>query len=115
MGRPDDRMELCPGPKELGIAHSAPLLADIRFAVTSSMTDAHEQLATLAPLAHLNTIVLDFIDFFEKDLCPDTLLSLPPGVTKLILCSFDRCVPAVARPEYVATVHEESLHDQIND
>ena len=90
-----------------------PLLAEVRFAVTCAMTAAHEQLASLAPLAHLKTVVLDFFHPYKWDkesvLRPDSLLSLPPSVTKLVLCSFDRCVPAVALPENIDVVYEKSL------
>ena len=65
------------------------------------------------PLAHLRTIVLDCFDPYEDNnqnlLHPNSLLSLPPSVTKLVLCRLDRFVPAVALPENIAVVYEESL------
>lgn len=109
--RPDGR-GWWPGPlPDLGLACSTPLLAEVRFAV--GFTHPHVQLATLAPLAQLR-IALDFFDNHkelpaEHLLRPDTLLSLPPSVTQLILCGFERCVPAVALPEKTAIVYEESL------
>ena len=108
----------CPGPQDLGLATSAPALAEVRFAVGSEcMSAPHEQLATLAPLAQLKTIVLDF--WYTSDcsqdeenateglLRADTLLSLPASVTKLVLRRFDRCDPAVALPEIIAVVFDE--------
>ena len=73
------------------------------------MSAPHEQLATLASLAQLNIVDLDFSRYdsesSEKQLRPDTLLSLPRSVTKLVLRDFDRCVPAIALPENVVIVH----------
>ena len=35
----------------------------------------------------------------------ETVLSLPPSVTKLVLWQFDKCVPAVVLPENIAIEH----------
>ena len=55
------------------------------------MLNPHEQLHTLAPLAQLNTILLDFWFYDQASadelLRPDTLLSLPHSITKLVLCN----------------------------
>ena len=102
-----------PGPQELGLAHSKPHLAEVRFAVGEyGMSAPHEQLALLALLAQLRPIELNFTFYrcspTEGLLRPETLLSLPPSVTKLVLRDVDRCVPAVALPENIAIVrHEE--------
>ena len=107
-----------PGPKDLGLAYASPLLAEVRCAVGYAMYAPHDQLATLAPLVDLKTVALDFVDDpwgrAEDLLRPDALLSLPPSVTKLVLCRFEKRVPAVALPENIAIVlcvyvHEESL------
>ena len=70
-------------------------------------------LATLAPLAQLKAIVLDFEDAYELSepehlLRPESWL-LPSSVTKLVLCNLDRCVPAVALPENVPVVHTPTM------
>ena len=115
-GSPNERQIQCPGPEDLGIANSAPLLAEVRFAM-GRISYADEQLATPASLTHLKTVVLDFIDPDEEgvggllQLRPDTLLSLPPSVAKLVLCGFDSCVPHVAPPENIAIVYEGSLDE----
>ena len=118
----------CPGPQTLGLADATPLLAEVRFAVGNwpGISDPHEQLATLAPLAQLQTIVLDFwieVDLYRETLPElftdarwllrhDTLLSLPLSVTKLVLCRFDSYEPAIALPENIVVVfHEKSLLD----
>ena len=80
------------------------------------MSAPHEQLAALARLAQLRTIVLVFFPawkekYAERLLRPDTLLSLLPNVTKLVLCSFNNCVPAVALPENIDVVYEDTYHD----
>lgn len=101
-----------PGPQDLGLAYATPHLAVVRCSVGDmSMSGPHEQLAPLAPLAQLNIVVLDFgwyDEVSEEDpsllLRHDTLLSLPPSVTELVLCRFDRCQPAVALSENVAIV-----------
>ena len=46
--------------------------------------------------------------YAERLLRPDTLLSLPPSVTKLVLCSFESCVPGVALPEDIDVVYEDT-------
>ncbi len=98
------------GPWDLALASSAPNLTEVCFSLGGcSMFEPHEQLATLAPLAQLNTIVLDCEEAYELSepeqlLRPEGIL-LPSSVTKLVLCNFDRCVPAVALPENVAVVH----------
>ena len=108
----DDVQNEWSGPQDLGLASSAPSLIEASFNIgKAGMSRPHEQLATLAPLAHLKTIVLDFDDYFvnifpEHLLEPDALLSLPHSVTELVLWDFDRCVPFVAVPENVATVYK---------
>ena len=102
---PDD----WPGPQDLGLASSAPLLSSVKFSLgTCGMSWPHEQLATLAPLAQLRTIELDFDSYGvlwpEKLLQANTLVSLPHSVTKLVLWEFDGRAPAVALPENVAVV-----------
>ena len=43
---PSDEYEECPGPQDLGLAHSTPLLAELRIVVGSGdMSSPHEQLA----------------------------------------------------------------------
>ena len=101
---------LYPGPQDLGLAFLAPLLTEVLLELgTCGMSAPHEQLATLASLAQLNIVDLDFSRYdsesSEKQLRPDTLLSLPRSVTKLVLRDFDRCVPAIALPENVVIVH----------
>ena len=107
------QQNFCPGPQDLGLASSTPVLAEVRLSVgNAGMSAPHEQLATLAPLAQLRTIVLVCFSawkerYAERLLRPDTLLSLPPSVTKLVLCSFRNCVPAVALPENIDVVYED--------
>ena len=66
----------------------------------------------MASMALLNTTVLDFGLYewasAECLLRPDTLLSLPAGVTQLVLSNFDQCVPAVALPENILTRYTSS-------
>ena len=74
------------------------------------MVAPHEQLATLASLAHLEALVLHF-GVYEgcpqvNRLHPTTLLSLPPSVTKLVLSKFSSCVPAVMLPEDISIVYK---------
>ena len=113
-----------PGPQDLGLTSSAPLLTEMRFSLgTGCMSWPHKQLATLAPLAQLSTIVLDFCYYPQNEIChhvyshqrgpgvpekllrPDALLSLPCSVTKLVLRRFQNCLPAVALPENNVIVH----------
>ena len=113
----------CPGPQDLGLAYATPLLAEVRFAVGhEGISSPNEQLVTLTPLAQRKTIVLDFWYFHipsdsgedpEDLLRPNTLLSLPPNVTKFVLRRFDRCEPPVALPKNIAIVFDEesSLHN----
>ncbi len=107
-----------PGPQDLGLAYSTPLLAEVRLSVGSAgMSAPHKQLATLASLAQLRTIVLACFNVWkeshtERRLRPDTLLSLPPSVTKLVLCNVHRCVPAVALPENIAIVHDDDTDSE---
>ena len=55
------RQKLCPDPQDLGLTYATPLLAEVRVAVGHEGTSSpHEQLVTLASLAQLLTIVLDF-------------------------------------------------------
>ena len=104
----------CPGPQDLVLASSAPLLAEVRLSLgNAGMSAPHEQLAALFPLTQLRTIVLVFLAawkerFADRLLRPDTLLSLPPSVTKLVLCGFNNCVPAVALLENIAVVFEDT-------
>ena len=71
----------------------------------------HEELATLASLAQLKDLVLDFDKYVGCPpahlLCPTTLLSLPPSITKLVLWEFAKCVPAIALPEDTANEFEK--------
>lgn len=99
------------GPRELCLVGSTPRLAKVGFPL--GMPAPHQQLAALAPLAHLHTIVLDFGDYAARTwrhpdrlLPPDTLLNLPPSVTQLVLCDIDSCVPPVAIPDNIAVVYK---------
>ena len=61
--------------------------------------------------------MLDFFYEFVEDcaleegeeglLRPDTLLSLPPSVTKLVVCGFAGFLPALKLPENIAIVYEK--------
>ena len=91
-----------PGPSSLGLATATPLLRIVHFAL-GNMVAPHEEFAALASLAQLKTLVLDFDNYIDCPpanlLRPDTLLSLPPSVTRLVLWRFHKCVPAVTLPE----------------
>ncbi len=96
-----------PGPRDLGLADATPLPTELHLSV-GPVVALHEQLATLASLAQLKTLVLDFESYEGlppvNQLRPTTLLSLPPSVTKLVLYLFEFCVPAVVLPEDIAIV-----------
>ena len=54
-----------PGPRKLGLASAEPFLTEIKcWMGQGCMKEPHEQLATLAPLGQLRTIVLSFFEFF---------------------------------------------------
>ena len=95
------------GPCDLGLAAATPLLAEARFNL-GKMIAPHEQLGTLMSLSRLKTLVLDFCDYeyqpAENLLRPDTLLSLPPSVTQLVLREFSLCEPDIMLPENVTIV-----------
>ncbi len=105
-----------PGPKDLGLAYATPLL---KSAVLWAM-QCMPRMISLPPWllwSISRPLRWTFDDPWGRaeDLPrPDALLSLPPSVTKLVLCRFERRVPAVALPENIAIVlcvyvHEESL------
>ena len=98
-----------PGPRALGPASATPLLTDVHFAL-GNIVAPHEELATLASLAQLRILVLDF-DGYEgcppaNLLRPTTLLSLPPSIARLVLWEFNQCVPVTALPEDIADVFD---------
>ena len=104
------------GPPDLDLAFSAPLLTEFCLEL-GKLSDPHEQLAALASLTELRTIVLDFRKFgrgpfgrmrvpAENKLRQDTLLTLPVSITKLVLCEFESCVPTVALPKNMTVVIE---------
>ena len=110
MVQPNDL--IVPGPHDLGLADATPLLSELHLSL-GFMVAPHDQLACLASLAQLKTLVLDFNGYEdappENLLRPTTLLSLPSSVTKLVLCDFERCVPAVLLPEGIDLRFESSF------
>ena len=104
------------GPPDLDLAFSAPLFTEFCLEL-GKLSNLHEQLATLASLRELKTIVLDFRKYGrgpfgrmrvppENNLRQDTLPTLPVSVTKLVLCEFDSYAPTVALPENITVVVE---------
>lgn len=104
---PHPHAHVSPGPRDLNLTAAAPLLTELCLCL-GCMIAPHEQLATLAPLAHLRTLLLCFRDYKdapqENLLRSTSLLSLPPSITKLVLYNFQKCEPAVALPENIAVV-----------